>query len=90
MVRRVTFGNDQQVADEVPPMELGPEPEMPAQPGTPARRQQLPPRPRQPGTPEQEVPAGPPAGGRPARVRKTPAWLQDYELNEMTEMSEFR
>ena len=40
--------------------------------------------------PEDEVPAAPPASGRPARVRKTPAYLKDYELSEMSLCQEIR
>ena len=75
----MTFADDQPMTDD---FQLG-EPEVPALPGTPARRQH-PPRPVTLEVPDVEAPVAPPASGRPARERKAPAYLRDYELSEMS------
>ena len=74
--RRITFGDDRRMADEVQPME----PDIPAQPDTPAPAPQLPP-PARPGQAGGEAPSG-----RPSRTRKPPVWSTDYEMTEMSEI----
>ena len=83
----MTFGDSpgagQVAEDGARPEEI----EEPVQPETPA--QQSPP-PARPGPNGRDVQAPPATAGRPARMRKAPGYLRDYELTEMSIGEEVR